>query len=57
MHKLGESTGGGGGKPVAGFCAGLLFCYALRCVLSIFAIILVRKRDLLDLLNYLPGVL
>ena len=32
------------------FCVGSLFCYVILCVLSSFAVILLRKRELVVLL-------
>ena len=42
---------------LCGFCVCLCFCYALRCVLSSFAIILKRKRELVVLLLLSYGCL
>ena len=39
----------------AGFCVGSLFCYAVLCVLSSFAIIPLGKRKLVALLLLCSG--
>ena len=42
---------------IVGLCACFMFCCALLCVLSSFAIILMRKRELVLYFVFLPYVL
>ena len=37
--------------PIVGFCSWYMFCCALRCVHSSFAVILMGKKELVDLLS------
>ena len=42
--------------PIAGFCNCSIFCFMLLYVHSSIVIILMGKRELVALLNFLPGV-